>query len=66
MKYRPNTTIMFFYGFDCKAYVTCHPQSRWELVKGDESIVTLKHKNVAIDLKREDFEKRWQKVESEE
>ena len=63
MKYRPNTVIMYFYGFDCKAYVTCHPQSRWELVKDDGIKVTLKHKNVTIDLKRADFEKQWKKVE---
>ncbi len=61
-KYRPKELVIYFYGTIYKSSISCYPQSKWELLKETFEKVTLKNKNVVIDIAREDFKKQWVEV----
>ena len=61
-KYRPKQYVLYIYGTEYKAYVSCYPQSRWELIKRTDSEVTLANKHTTIHITAEGFEKHWVKV----
>lgn len=61
-RYRPKQYVMYFYGTEHKACISCYPQSRWELVSESNDEVTLSNKQTTININVEDFEKHWVKV----
>lgn len=67
-KFRPKTIIMYTYGLEYKAYISCYPQSRWELVfeKDNEigGMVCLRNKGISIHLTKEDFKNNWIEVKN--
>ena len=64
MKYRPKLYILYMYTTlpGHQVNVSCYPQSKWELVASNNKLVTLRNKNVKIDIDREDFERDWKEV----
>lgn len=65
-KYRPKQHIVYLYGTEHKACITCYPQSRWVLVSISGGEVTLSNKHTTINLTIEDFETHWIKVDKKE
>ena len=63
-KYRPKQYVMYFYGTEYKACISCFPQSRWELIKKSDREVELSNKHTTICITAEDFEKRWVEVKT--
>ena len=61
-RYRPKSFVMYFYGINYQALISCYPQSRWELYATKEDKVMLKNKHISIEISKEDFEKQWVKV----
>ena len=61
-KYRPKHWIMYYYGTENKALISCKPQSRWNLISKTDKKAILANKHTTIHLTTEDFEKRWVKV----
>ena len=61
-KYRPKQYVVYFYGTEHKACISCYPQSRWVLVSKSNYEVTLSNKQTTININVEDFEKHWEKV----
>lgn len=61
-KYRPKQYVMYFYGAEYKACISCYPQSRWELIKRTDREVALSNKHTTIYITTEDFEKHWVRV----
>ena len=61
-KYRPKQYVLYIYGTDHKACISCYPQSRWELVSKADGGVTLANKHTTIHITTEDFEKHWIEV----
>lgn len=61
-RYRPKQYVMYFYGTEHKACISCYPQSRWVLVSKSNDEVTLSNKQTTININVEDFEKHWEKV----
>lgn len=62
-KYRPKSYIIYFYGQEHKALISCYPQSRWELISKSDKSVGLTNKHTTIYMTAEDFERHWIKVE---
>lgn len=64
MKYRPKHWIMYYYGAENKALISCKPQSRWRLINKFNNKVILANKHTTIHLSKEDFETRWVEVKT--
>lgn len=61
-KYRPKHYISYIFGTVNTAYISCYPQSRWDLISKSTNRAILTNKNTTIYLKAEDFEKHWVEV----
>jgi hypothetical protein len=62
-KYRPKKFVMYSYGTIYRAYVSCHPNSKWEFggIFGG-SIVKLSNGHTTIYVDKDQFEKNWIEV----
>lgn len=61
-KYRPKHYVLYIYGTEHKACISCQPQSRWELVSKSDGKIRLANKHTTICLEPEDFERSWVEV----
>lgn len=61
MKARPKNGVVYRFGTLYPCYIHCYPQQKWDYVYKDDK-VELMHKNMAITITTDDFNKNWLKV----